>query len=212
MIILLSFFVLSCESPKKEKIEKEIEIVEKEKIVEVPKNQKLTVEQQIASAITAAPTEVRADARVYGYDDSGEMVLLKEGNNNFICIADNPNKDGFEVVAYHSSLEPYMSRGRILSKEGKARKEKEEIRESEAKSGALAMPENPATLHIYYGKNGFYNSDSTRIENAKYRYVVYIPYATQETTGLSLKPNASNHPWLMFPGKYNAHIMISPKE
>ena len=36
-------------------------------------------------------------------------------------------------------------------------------------------------------------------------------YATQETTGLSLAPNESSHPWLMFPGKYNAHIMITPE-
>jgi hypothetical protein len=41
--------------------------------------------------------------------------------------------------------------------------------------------------------------------------VVYIPYATQETTGLSLAPNESSHPWLMFPGQYNAHIMITPE-
>jgi hypothetical protein len=105
-----------------------------------------------------------------------------------------------------------MARGRELNKEGKSRQEKEEARSSEAKSGKLNMPENPATLHIYYGENGFFNTESGEIENAKYRYVVYIPYATQESTGLSLKPNESNHPWLMFPGQYNAHIMISPKE
>lgn len=214
-LFAMSFFLLllSCDVPKeKEKIE-EVKIVEKEEIKKYfPKNQKLTNEQQIASAQLAAPFEARDGAKIYGYNDDGEMVVLREGDNSFICIADNPKKDGFEVVSYHSSLEPYMLRGRVLNNEGKSRQEKEEVRESEAKSGILAMPENPATLHIYYGKNGFYNIDSTRIENAKYRYVVYIPYATQETTGLSLKPNASNHPWLMFPGKYNAHIMISPKE
>ena len=75
----------------------------------------------------------------------------------------------------------------------------------------MSLPETPATLHIYYGKNGYFNTDSGLIENAKYRYVVYIPYATQESTGLSLAPNGSSHPWLMFPGKYNAHIMITPE-
>lgn len=213
LFIFLFLTILSCDTSTKEKKVKEIKIVEKEEIVkDFPKNQKLSIEQQIASASLAAPYEARKGARIYGYDEGGEMVLLREGNNNFICIADNPKKDGYEVVSYHSSLEPYMSRGRTLNNEGKSRQEKEEIRESEAKSGIVNMPEKPAALHIYYGKNGFYNIDSTRIENAKYRYVVYIPYATQETTGLSLKPNAPNHPWLMFPGKYNAHIMISPKE
>jgi len=105
-----------------------------------------------------------------------------------------------------------MSRGRELAAEGKSRGEKEEIRAEESKSGKLKLPESPATLHIYYGENGFFNTDTNQIENAKYRYVVYIPYATQKTTGLPLKPNESSHPWLMFPGAYNAHIMISPTE
>jgi len=180
--------------------------------MEIPKNQKLSVDQQIASAILAAPAEAREDAKVLGYDDNGDLVVLREGKNEFICMADNPQKDGFEVVCYHTSLEPFMSRGRMLTKEGKSREEKEEIREAEAASGALVMPKNPATLHLYYGENGFFNTETSQIENAKYRYVVYIPYATPETTGLPLKPNAPSHPWLMFPGKYNAHIMLSPAE
>jgi len=103
-----------------------------------------------------------------------------------------------------------MARGRALAAEGKNRQEKEKVRSSEAKSGVLTMPSNPATLHIYYGENGYFNAKTDSIENAKFRYVVYIPYATQKTTGLSLRPNEGNHPWLMFPGQYNAHIMITP--
>lgn len=74
----------------------------------------------------------------------------------------------------------------------------------------MSLPESPATLHILYGKTAKFNYETGLIENAKYRYVVYIPYATQESTGLSLSPNESSHPWLMFPGAYNAHIMITP--
>jgi len=214
LFIVLFVTLMGCNTTKKEedKTEGKSEIVKEEAIKEVPKNQKLSKEEQIASAIIAVPTEAREGATVYGYDENGELIVIREGDNSFICIADNPNKDGFQVVAYHKSLEPMMSRGRELNKEGKSRQEKEGVRSSEAKSGKLKMPENPATLHIYYGEDGFFNTASGEIENAKYRYVVYIPYATQESTGLSLKPNASNHPWLMFPGKYNAHIMISPKE
>jgi hypothetical protein len=212
--IVLFVALMSCNTTKKEddKTEAKSEIVKKEAVKKVPKNQKLSTEEQIASAIIAVPMEGREGATVYGYDENGDLIVMREGDNNFVCIADNPNKDGFQVVAYHKSLEPMMSRGRELNKAGKSRQEKEAARSSEAKSGKLKMPENPATLHIYYGENGFFNTESGEIENAKYRYVVYIPYATQESTGLSLKPNESNHPWLMFPGQYNAHIMISPKE
>ena len=174
-------------------------------------NQKLTADQQIASALMAAPSEMKEGAKVYGYGESGEFMTLREGTNEFVCIADNPSKDGFQVVGYHASLEPMMARGRELEAEGKSREEKETIRAEEAESGKLKLPDAPAALHIYYGKEAYYDEESKQVENAKYRYVVYIPYATQETTGLSLAPNESSHPWLMFPGQYNAHIMITPE-
>lgn len=214
LFTVITIFLWSCNnSDKKSTVTNDNEeVIIEEKNSNIPKNQKLTKEEQIASAVLAAPVEAREGATVYGYDESGNLITLKEGFNNFICIADNPAKDGFQVVSYHKSLEPMMSRGRELATEGKSRGEKEKIRDEEAKSGKLDLPKSPATLHIYYGENGFFNTETNNIENAKYRYVVYMPYATQETTGLSLKPNEASHPWLMFPGKYNAHIMITPNE
>jgi hypothetical protein len=213
-LIVLSMLAMGCSKPsyKKNEIIKSSEEVTKEtSIFEAPLNQKLSADQQIASAILAAPIEVREEAMVYGYSESGEFMVLREGSNNFICIADDPKKDGFQVVSYHKSLEPIMERGRELAAEGKTREEKEEIRQKEAKSGEMILPETPATLHIYFGQDAYFDEEAGDIKNAKYRYVVYIPYATQETTGLPLAPNESSHPWLMFPGKYNAHIMITPE-
>ena len=213
-LIIVSMLAMGCSKPsyKKNEIIKSGEEVTKETpIFEVPLNQKLSADQQIASAILAAPIEAREEAMVYGYSESGEFMMLREGSNGFICIADDPQKDGFQVVAYHKSLEPMMERGRELGAEGKTREEKEEIRQKEAISGEMTLPETPATLHIYFGKDAYFDEETGMIENAKYRYVVYIPYATQETTGLPLAPNESSHPWLMFPGKYNAHIMITPE-
>jgi len=214
LFTVLTVFLWSCNNSEKKSMvtNDNKEVIVEETNSNVPKNQKLSKEQQIASAILAAPVEAREGATVYGYNENGDFITLKEGFNNFICIADNPAKDGFQVVSYHKSLEPMMARGRALAAEGKSRGEKEKIRDEEAKSGKLDLPKSPATLHIYYGENGFFNTKTNNIENAKYRYVVYMPYATQKTTGLSLKPNGSSHPWLMFPGKYNAHIMITPNE
>lgn len=210
-LIFLLLLAISCKEIKSSddsiKPEKEVgsNIVE-EKIT----SQKLTSEQQITSAILSAPNEAREGAKVYGFDDEGKFITLREGTNEMICIADNPNKDGFEVVSYHKDLDPYMARGRMLKIEGKSFAERRDIREKEAIDGSLAMPKKSATLHILHGKNGWFDIDSTKIRNAKYRYVVYIPFATQASTGLSLQPNAPGHPWLMFPGKANAHIMITP--
>ncbi|WP_250629717.1 hypothetical protein [Aureibaculum algae] len=214
-IILLMIFYISCEKPKEnaqkveenEKLEQKVEKTEENVIVP---NQKLTKEHQIASAVLAAPEETRAGAKVYGYDDDGNFTTLREGTNAMICIADNPNKKGFQVVAYHKDLEPFMARGRALKAEGKKTQELRAIREQEGKDGKLKLPKNPSTLHVLQGEKGGFDVQSATNVNTHYRYVVYMPFATQESTGLSLKPNAPGHPWLMFPGTAGAHIMITP--
>ncbi len=203
--------IVSCKEVKKDiEVDKPKEEVKSVEVEEKIPNQKLTSEQQIAAALLAAPQEVREGAKVFGYDDKGNFITLREGTNDMICIADNPTKDGFEVVSYHADLDPFMARGRALKAEGKSFTERRDTREKEAKDGSLKMPKKSATLHILHGKNGWFDIDSSKVRNANYRYVVYIPFATQASTGLSLKPNAPGHPWLMFPGKANAHIMITP--
>ncbi len=169
-------------------------------------------EGQIAAAVMAAPEDQRADATVMGYDDAGNLVTLREGSNSLICLADNPESDGFSVACYHKDLEPFMARGRALRAEGKSMGEIFQTREDEAKAGTLPMPEAPTTLHLLEGPNGMYNPETGQVENARYRYVVYIPWATAESTGLPLKPVVQGGPWLMDPGTHRAHIMISTPE
>ena len=102
-----------------------------------------------------------------------------------------------------------MARSRELRLQGKTNGEIFQIKEKEVKSGKLKMPDTPTTLHIAYGSDARYNPETGLIENAQYRYVVYIPFATQESTGLPLKPVVNGGPWLMDPGTHRAHIMIS---
>ncbi len=166
-------------------------------------------ENQINAAIQAAPEEERENSTVFGYDEKGELVLLRTGSNNLICLADNPKIDGFQVVCYHRDLEPFMARGRELKAEGKIFGEIFEIRENEAKSGTLKMPEQPTTLHLLEGPNGAYDEAAGKVVNANYRYVVYIPWATAASTGLPTKPVVPGGPWIMDPGTHRAHIMIS---
>jgi hypothetical protein len=168
-------------------------------------------EEQIGGAVMAAPEDVREGATVYGYDKKGEFVLLKEGTNELICVADDPKKEGFQSVCYHQSLKPFMDRGRALRAEGKSAKEIFDIREAEAKAGTLKMPENPATLHLLEGgPESAYNAETGEVDNAFYRYVVYIPWATAESTGLPTMPMTDGGPWIMDPGTHRAHIMITP--
>jgi len=167
-------------------------------------------EAQINGAVQAAPTDQRDGATVMGFTVDGKIVIIREGSNDMICLADDPAKSGFNSACYPKDLEPFMKRGRELREEGKDREEIFEIREAEAKAGKLTMPKMGTTLHILYGTDGVYNADTKTVDHVNYRYVVYIPWATPETTGLPLSPMVKGGPWIMDPGTHRAHIMISP--
>ncbi|MEO9484779.1 MAG: hypothetical protein ABJG47_15070 [Ekhidna sp.] len=161
---------------------------------------------QIKTAVLAAPEHQRSEATVLGFNQSGDIVMLKEGTNDFVCIADNPSNDGFSVAAYHKSLEPFMTRGRELKKQGLNAKEVFDKREEEVAAGTLEMPDK-ATLYVTVGEP---NEETGEIDNLYTRYVIYIPYATEESTGMPLSPPAPGAPWIMNPGTHRAHIMINP--
>jgi hypothetical protein len=169
-----------------------------------------STEEQIAGALLAAPDEDRANATVKGYDQSGKLITLKKGSNKLICLADNPKQKGFNSACYHQDLEEFMARGRDLKSQGKDRGQIFQMREEEAKSGKLIMPDHPSALHILSGSDGIYNSTTGKVENVTLRYVVYIPWATAESTGLPIRPLVPGGPWIMDPGTHRAHIMISP--
>lgn len=171
-----------------------------------------TPEVQIKTALLAAPEEKRANATVLGYASGKQLVELRKGTNEFICLADNPDEPGFEVACYHRDLEPFMQRGRTLRKEGKQGRAVFDAREQEVKAGKLKMPTHPTTLYVYSAKAENYNAATGAVTNGSLRYVIYIPYATAESTGLPLKPEAPGMPWIMDPGTHGAHVMIIPQQ
>jgi hypothetical protein len=169
-----------------------------------------TAEVQIKTALLACPEESRDKAMVYGYSEKGEFIVLRKGQNELICLADDPANPALSVSCYHKSLEPFMERGRQLKKEGKSFEEQFEIREKEVKSGKLKMPAQPATLFVYTAAAEKFNASTGEVTDGYLRYVVYIAYATAESTGLPLQPTAPGMPWIMDPGTHRAHIMINP--
>lgn len=170
-------------------------------VAEVP-----STEWQIKTAVLAAPAADRAGATVLGYDASGAVVTLRPGTNNFICLADDPRQKGFSVACYHKDLEPFMARGRALVAQGKNATEVFKLREEEVKAGTLKMPDK-SILNVTTGK---VDDKTGEVTDLYTRYVIYIPYATVESTGIPLAPIADGAPWIMNPGTHRAHIMINP--
>jgi hypothetical protein len=163
-------------------------------------------EWQIKTAVLAAPKPDRDAATVLGYDTSGALVTLRKGTNAFICLADDPRQKGFSVACYHKDLDPFMARGRALAAEGKNATDIFKVREDEVKAGKLPMPDK-SILNVTTGKVAETGGEVTDLYT---RYVIYIPYATVESTGIPLAPIADGAPWIMNPGTHRAHIMINP--
>ncbi len=170
-----------------------------------PAMQAASPADQIAAAILAAPQERRSAATVLGYDAKGEVVTLRQGSNDLICLADNPDDKSFSVACYHKDLEPFMARGRELAARAKG-SERHELRWKEVEEGKVPMPRQARMLYVLTGSG--YDAAKAEVTHPYLRWVIYVPYATPESTGLSTTPGPA--PWLMYPGTPGAHIMISP--
>jgi hypothetical protein len=165
-------------------------------------------DEQIAAAVLPLPPQLRAPATVLGYGANGKLIVLRKGTGDMTCLAHNPNERSFHVACYHNSLEPFMARGRALRDQGVKDPQVDTVRFAEAKSGKLKLPSGPASLYQLFG--GTFDPKLGTVTGAQALYVVYIPYATGATTGLSERP-IEGGPWLMYPGTPKAHIMYTPK-
>lgn len=165
---------------------------------------------QIKLALLAAPPEKRDSCTVYGYDANKQLVVLKKGTNELICVADNPDDPNFSVACYNKNLEPLMESGRVLRKKGITGEQLTKERAKEVKKGILKMPNGPSTLYVYSADDKDVDRTTGEVKKGYMRYVIYIPFATASSTGLPLKESAPGMPWIMDPGTFKAHVMINP--
>lgn len=156
---------------------------------------------EIERAVLPLPEDERAGATVMTLAD-GVWTVAREGDGEFICLADDPADDRFHVACYHRSLEPYMARGRELRAEGVEGRESIRRRWTEIEAGTLEMPSH-AALHQLVAEPGWDGDAAT----ARRLTVIYVPFATAAELGLPAEGSGGG-PWLMFPGRPTAHIMI----
>lgn len=168
-----------------------------------------TPAEQIALAVLAAPLNLRDGATILGYNREGQLVRLRAGNNGIICLASDPREPRFHTSCYHSALDPFMARGRaIRARHGSNREVIDSIRLAEIRAGRLRMPPRSVLYQIFAERDSV-DVTTARVRSPSYLHVVYLPYATSESTGLTTDALRGT-PWLMYPGKPWAHIMIVP--
>ena len=133
------------------------------------------------------------------YETDGEPEVLRKGTNDWICEADDPTP-GLLIRCHHVNLEPFRQRQRELIDEGFTGESMGSILAKEIISGDLKMPDYSVEFFVR-GQN---------LTSALPWTVVWLPLATEESTGLPTEPDPYR-PWLMRAGQGNAHIMFPGK-
>jgi len=162
---------------------------------------------EVAAAVLPLSDSLRAGARVLIYRGP-DLVEVRAGTNEMICLGDDPAHKGLQVSCYHKSLEPFMARGRELRAAGITKREAvDSARLADVKSGRIVMPSSAILSSIFADSDSF---DAVAGPPEKHRAldVIYLPYATQESSGITEQP-ATDRPWLMFPGLPWAHVMLA---
>jgi hypothetical protein len=166
----------------------------------------LPADQQIASAVLPIPEDMRASATVMGYGAEGALVTIRPGTGIMTCLASAPASPRFHVACYHKSLEAFMARGRELRGQGMSEEQADTLRLGEVQRGRLPLPHGSMVYSITGER---YDPAAGTIVGGRRLYVVYLPGATEASTGIPTKP-AVGAPWIMFPGTPKAHIMLIP--
>ena len=168
-----------------------------------------TVAWQIAAATLPLPDSMRAGAAVLGYKTpGGPLVQIRSGSNEMICLTDDPSAEGYAAHCYHNSLAQFMQRGRELRAAGITKRSAvDSARMSEITAGTLKMPTGAAALYSLYADSLNFDPAAGRPKNTSKLLSLYVPYATQASSGISVLP-LTDQPWLMYPGKPWAHLMI----
>lgn len=155
-----------------------------------------SAEQMIDEALLALPEHLRDGAAVVRFE-SGKRIDLREGTNGMICRADDPDVSGIAIWCYPKSHDAYARRWYQLAAEGNEPGEVDTMITAEIESGKLEWPDVAVN----------YNLRGPGLDNALLNTVVFVPFATGESIGISEERNFER-PWLMNAGTVFAHIMI----
>ncbi len=161
------------------------------------------VDRQIMEAVNPLAEGDRDGATVLGYRNGETLEVIRQGTNHFVCLADPPGDQRFQVSCYHRDLDPFMARGRELRLAGMETAEVRQTRSSEVEAGTLKIPHGASMYSLF----GSVNPQTGQPDSVSMLQVIYLPFARPESTGLSSQ-RRGNAPFLMDPGQHRAHLMI----
>lgn len=159
----------------------------------------MTAEEAIRSAVSAAPRSVTDDATIVAgtlppMGGNQSERVLREGDNGWVCMPDNPNVPGDSPACVDAAWEAFLAA--FLS--GEPAPEVEEIGISYMLRGDFP------TSNVDPSASGP-TDENEWIQNSGPHLMVVLPDLSS-LEGLAESPG--NGPWVMWPDTPYAHIMI----
>lgn len=158
-----------------------------------------TVAQQVEEAVLALPEHLRHGAAVVRFE-GGRRTVLREGTNGMICQPDDPEVPGIAIWCYPKTHDAYARRWYQIEAEGNEPAKVDAMIAEEIEAGKLEWPDVAVN----------YNLRGPGLDNALPLTVVFVPFATGDSIGIS-EERDFHRPWLMSAGSPFAHIMIPGK-
>lgn len=146
----------------------------------------------IKSALGAAPEHIGKDAKVITFDADGKMVTLREGTNDFTCMADNPTSPGEDPMC--------------LDKPG--------MQWAMSWMNKDAKPANtePGLAYMLKGGSDISATDPWQTETKNFidspPHVMILWAFDAQKSGLPTKPQKTGM-WIMWSGTPYAHLMVN---
>lgn len=170
---------------------------------------RLAEDEEITLARSAGPAEVSAGATIWVLRN-GEYTIAVEGTNANHCFVARSLPQSLEPVCYDeegaATVLPWEFKYFELRTSGKSKQELEAALAKAIGSGELRTPSRPAMSYMLSSAQRLYDPESGRSAgNWKPHLMLYVPYLTDESIGLSAGMATLQ---VARPGTPMAHLII----
>ncbi len=168
-------------------------------------------EEEVALALSAAPSHLRDRAGVYALEKDG-FVKVRDSVNGFTCIVNRDHPLNLKPTCYDAegtaTILPKVARFGELLMQGKSLAEiDDEIREA-FRTGKFISPRRPGVAYMLSGDIRNFNPRTGKVESFPPHVMFYAPNLTNEEIG-SRGDGEGGLPFIAYQGPQGYMIMMA---
>ncbi len=175
----------------------------------------MSAEEQTRVIMATAPDVVTSHAALYMMTPKG-YVQTRRGTNGFSCLVEREKLETVEAVCYDAEGSATILPTRLYREELRLQHLSEaDVQTSIAAgytSGRFHAPKKPGLIYMLAKENWTWNPFTSTFGPSMPHYMLYAPYATQESVGGAPGGPGRQVPFVLWPGQPDALIIIMAPE